>query len=128
MLTPVAPPTAAESGPAKGQAYRPGWAALAAYADTLGARLDLPRAEQSRVRQEIADHLQDSAHALERQGYGSEAAATEAIIQLGSPPDLAHLIERAQHTPVRLKRGIRRGVLEIVGEMAVRSEERRVGK
>jgi Transcriptional regulator PadR-like family len=117
--SPVAPPTAADSSSANIQVDQPDWAALAAYADNLGARLDLPRAEQSRVRQEIADHLQDSAHALARQGYGSEAAATEALGRLGPSPDLAHLIERAQHTPVRLKRGIRRGVLEIVGEMAV---------
>ena len=113
------PPTAAESSSAKNQADRPDWAALAAYADDLGARLDLPRAEHSRVCHEIADHLRDSAHALERQGYGSEAAATEALGRLGPSRDLAHSIEQAQQTPNRRKRAIRRGVLEIVGEMVL---------
>lgn len=111
------PPAAAESSRTASLADRPGWAALADYANDLGARLDLPRAEQSRVRQEIADHLRDSAHALERQGYDSEGAATEALRRLGPPRDLAHSIEQAQQTPSRRKRAIRRGVLEIVGEM-----------
>jgi hypothetical protein len=115
--SPVAPPTGAESSSVKRQADRPGWAALAAYADDLGARLDLPRAERNRVCHEIADHLRDSAHALERQRYDSEAAAKEALGRLGPSRDLAHSIEQAQQTPNRFRRGIRRGVLDIVGEM-----------
>jgi DNA-binding PadR family transcriptional regulator len=111
------PPAAAESS-ARRRPDAPGWAALAAYADELGARLDLPRAEQNRVRHEIADHLRDSAHSLERQGHDPEAAATEALRLLGPSAALANAIEQAQQTPSRFKRGIRRGVLEIVGEMA----------
>ncbi len=111
------PPTAAESSSTNSPADRPGWAALVAYVNDLGARLDLPRAEVARVRQDITDHLRDSAHALERQGYDSEAAAAEAVGRLGPSRNLAHSIEQAQQTPSRLKLGIRRGALKIVGEM-----------
>ena len=111
------PPTAAESSSTNSPADRPGWAALTAYVNDLGARLDLPRAEVARVRQDITDHLRDSAHALERQGYDSEAAAAEAVGRLGPSRNLAHSIEQAQQTPSRLKLGIRRGALKIVGEM-----------
>ncbi|HEX7497107.1 MAG TPA: permease prefix domain 1-containing protein, partial [Candidatus Limnocylindrales bacterium] len=88
-LPPAASPAAATATPAAAESSArrrpdaPGWAALATYADDLGARLDLPRAEQNRVRQEIADHLRDSAHSLERQGHDPEAATTEALRRLG---------------------------------------------
>ena len=113
---PVASPAAAESS-ARHRPDAPGWAALAAYAEDLAARLDLPRAEQNRVRLEIADHLRDSAHSLERQGHDPEAATTEALRRLGPSTALAAAIEQAEQTPSRFKRGIRRGVLEIIGEM-----------
>jgi len=100
-------------------AVRPDRTALAAYADDLGGRLDLPQTEVNRVRQEIADHLLDSCDALEQRGYASEAAAAEAMGRLGSPREQALLIEGAQQTENRLKRGIRRGVLEIVAEMVL---------
>jgi DNA-binding PadR family transcriptional regulator len=111
--------TTAEEGPARAEPDRPGRAALAAYADDLGADLDLPRIEVNRVRQEITDHLHDSALALEKRGYDSEAAATEAMRRLGSPRDLATRIEVAEQSPARLKRGIRRGVFELVAEFVL---------
>ena len=110
---------AAESGQAQGEADRPDRAALAAYAADLGANLDLPQIEVDRVRQEIADHLHDSAHALEQRGHDPEGAATEAMYRLGTPQDQAARIERAQQTPERLKRGIRRGAIELVAEMVL---------
>jgi DNA-binding PadR family transcriptional regulator len=111
------PQTPSEPSPAPGGDGRPGRADLAAYADDLGARLDLPRIERDRVRQEIADHLADSAGTLEQQGYGPEAAASEAISRLGSPRDEATLIEQAEQSPGRLNRAIRRGLLLLVAEM-----------
>jgi hypothetical protein len=111
------PRTPSEPGPAPGEDSRPGRADLAAYADDLGARLDLPRIEGDRVRQEIADHLADSAGVLEQHGYGPEAAASEAISRLGSPRDEAALIEQAEQSPGRLNRAIRRGLLLLVAEM-----------
>ncbi|MGD0019163.1 MAG: helix-turn-helix transcriptional regulator [Candidatus Limnocylindrales bacterium] len=113
------PPTTAEPMAGEGEADRPAWAVLGAFADDLGARLDLPRTERNRVRQEIADHLHDSARALEHDGYDSETAATEATNRLGKTPDLALLVELAQQSPERLKRGVRRGAIELLAEMAL---------
>jgi hypothetical protein len=111
------PPAPVEPGPTSGESSRPGRAALAAYAADLGARLDLPRIERDRVRQEIADHLADSAGALEQHGYRSEAAASEAVSRLGSPRDEATLIEQAEQSPGRFNRAIRRGLFLLVAEM-----------
>jgi hypothetical protein len=113
------PPAPTEPDPTSGESGRPGWAALAAYADDLGARLDLPRTERDRVRQEIADHLADSAQALEQHGYGSEVAASEAISRLGSPRDEATLIEQAEQSSGRLNRAIRRALFLLVAEMVL---------
>jgi Transcriptional regulator PadR-like family len=93
--------------------------ATAAYADDLSARLDLPRVELARVRQEIADHLFDSAGALELKGHGHEEAAREAARRLGPAGDLASAIERAEQTPRRWKRGLIREIVEVVGEMVI---------
>ncbi len=113
------PPFPAEPGPASGEGRRPGGAALAAYVDDLGARLDLPRIELDRVCQEIGDHLVDSAGALEQHGYGPEAAASEATSRLGPPLDLAALIEQAEQSPGRLNRAIRRALFLLVAEMVL---------
>jgi hypothetical protein len=59
-----------------------GSAAIARYADELGAALDLPRVELDRVRQEIADHLADSVSALVLGGLEVEAATREAMNHL----------------------------------------------
>lgn len=112
-------PTAIVPASTGGEPGSPGRDVISGYADDLGARLDLPRVELNRVRQEIADHLRDSAQTLEQQGYASGAAAAEALRRLGSAADLARSVEQAQQTPGRQVRGLRRGVLEIVGEMAV---------
>jgi hypothetical protein len=121
-VSPVEPPTlpaAASPLPGTLGTGRPGETAMKAYVDDLGAGLDLPRAEQIRVRQEIADHLRDCVQALEQQGYDTQAAATEALNRLGPSAALARAIEQAQQTPSRRRRAIRRGVLEIVGEMVL---------
>ena len=103
---------------AQSAADRPGRAAIEAYANDLGAHLDLPPTELNRVRQEIADHLKDSASALELQlGHDSEAAATEAMGRLGPPDRQASLIVQAQQTRDRQKRGISRGVIELAAEV-----------
>jgi DNA-binding PadR family transcriptional regulator len=112
-------PTAGELSLTATQPDRPGTMALATYADELVACLDLPRPQLNRVRQEIADHLHDSARALEQGGYDAETAATEAGIRMGSPRDLAATIDTAQHTASRRNRGIRRGALTIAAEMAL---------
>ena len=112
-------PTAGELSLTATQPDRPGTMALATYADELVACLDLPRPQLNRVRQEIADHLHDSARALEQGGYDAEMAATEAGIRMGSPRDLAATIDTAQHTASRRNRGIRRGALTIAAEMAL---------
>jgi hypothetical protein len=49
----------------------------------------------------------------------AEAAIVEATYQLGSARDLATRIGKAQHTTDRRNRGIRRGVIEFVGEMVL---------
>ena len=116
---PAGAPPADSPAATSGEAGRPGRVAIAAYADDLGARLDLPRLECDRVRQEIADHLVDSAGALELHGYGSEAAAADAMSRLGSPSDQAALIEQAEQTPARLRRAIRRGALVLVAELVL---------
>ena len=120
-------PTSAEAAAAEGtdrtsahgDTDRPGRTALTAYADDLGARLDLPQTEVDRVRQEIADYLLDSSRALERDGYVGEAADAEAVARLRSPRDQALLIERAEQTQGRMSRGIRRGVFDFVSEMVL---------
>ena len=94
-------------------------AAIDRYSTELDASLDLPAVERNRVRQEIADHLADSAAGLEPSGLDASAATAQAIERLGPALDLATRIERAQQTTVRRDRAIRRAVLELVGEMAL---------
>ncbi|MGA3030742.1 MAG: helix-turn-helix transcriptional regulator [Candidatus Limnocylindrales bacterium] len=94
-------------------------AALDRYTAELEAALDLPAVERNRVRQEIADHLTDSASGLEADGLDAPAATAEAIEHLGDVRHLAIRIERAQQTTIRRDRAIRRAVIELVGEMAL---------
>ncbi|HEY1168505.1 MAG TPA: hypothetical protein VGE81_05955 [Candidatus Limnocylindrales bacterium] len=96
-----------------------GSAAIARYADELGAALDLPRVELDRVRQEIADHLADSVSALVLGGLEVEAATREAMNHLDGVQDMATRIERAEQTPDRRHRALRRAVIELVGEIAL---------
>ncbi len=95
------------------------FAAVARYANDLGSALDLPRIDAGRVRQEIADHLTDSASMLRQGGTDEGQAATEAIDRLGDFRDLAARIGRAQQTKDRRDRAIRRGLLEFVGEIVL---------
>lgn len=133
--TAVAPATAASAAPSEPGAAnesgrvpsdrparpategRPGNPAIARYEADLGADLDLPRPEAARVRQEITDHLTDSAHALELGGLDTVAASAEAIRHLGDPRYLAAQIAAAQQTRDRQGRAIRRAVVELVSEV-----------
>lgn len=119
---PVAPavaPSPPDAGLSDDDANGPPGTAIAAYAAALGADLDLPAIELVRVRQEIADHLSDSAHVLVQQGYEPAVAAAEATARLGAPANQAMLIELAEHSPDRMSRGIRRGAIEFVAEMVL---------
>jgi hypothetical protein len=121
-VVPAAPavaPSAPDAGPDGDHSNGPAGTAIAAYADALGADLDLPAIELVRVRQEIADHLSDSTNALVQQGYEPAAAAAEAMGMLGAPAGEATLIELAEHSPDRMSRGIRRGAIELAAEMVL---------
>ena len=96
----------------------PGSAAIAEYADDLRTGLDLPRIEADRVRQEIADHLADSAAALRLGGLDATATA-EAIRGPGEAHDLADRIGRAEHTKARMGRARVRAAIEFAGEVVV---------
>lgn len=100
-------------------AAEPDGAAIELYAADLAAALDLPRIELSRVRQEIADHLADSAVALELSGLDSKSATAEAIERLGDARDQATRINRAQQTKSRRSRATSRAIIEFVGEMVL---------
>ena len=93
--------------------------AVVRYADELGEALDLPRIDGDSVRQEIADHLTDSTRLLVQEGVGAPTAAAQAIARLGTARELAERIGRTQHSEERHGRAVRRGVLELVGEMAL---------
>ena len=97
----------------------PAHAAMARHTSDLGAALDLPRVEADQVRQEITDHLTDSAASLAHAGMDPAAATATAISQLGDPRELATLISRAEHSRARRDGGIRRGVFELVGEIVL---------
>ena len=112
-------PGRASNAPTAGGPDQPGHAAIGRYADALVATLDLPRTDLSEVRQEISDHLTDTADALRRGGKDPETATTEALDRLGPAQTLARKIEAAQHTIDRRNRAIRRGVLEFIGELAL---------
>ena len=92
-------------------------AEIARYASDLGTAVDLPRVEADRVRQEIADHLTDSAAVLRQSGLDAATATAEAIARLGSFRDLATQVSQAQHTKDRRDRAVRRGLFELVGEL-----------
>ncbi len=92
-------------------------AAVARYTDELRAALDLPRQTRNRVAQEIADHLDDVSRALRLTGLDAAAATTGAIGHLGSAQDLAARVDRAQHTPERMHKGIRDGARAMVAEL-----------
>jgi DNA-binding PadR family transcriptional regulator len=96
---------------------RSGNPAIAGYEETLGAGLDLPPPEAARVRQEIADHLTDSAAALRQEGLGAAAATARAIERLGDPVELAARVVGAQQTRQRRARAYRRAVIELTFEL-----------
>ena len=89
------------------------------YLDDLDASLDLPRRQRSLVRQELADHIADSAAVLRVSGVPAEAAVAEAIYHLGDARDLASRMGRAEHTPQRRSSAIRRSAVTVVLEMLV---------
>ena len=97
----------------------PANAEIARYTSDLGVALDLPRVEADQVRQEIADHLTDSAVSMVHTGMDPAAATATAISQLGDPRELATQISRAEHSKARRDRGVRRGVFELVGEVVL---------
>jgi hypothetical protein len=110
----VEPLATAATGPRLGDS---GNAAFARYVEDLGSSLDLPRVERSRVCQEVADHLDDSARDLELSGWDPDSAPTEAIHRLGPALDLARRVERAQHTQDRHRRAVRRAAIDVVIEI-----------
>ena len=89
------------------------------YLDDLDASLDLPRRQRSLVRQELADHIDDSAAALRASGVPAEAAVVEAIYHLGDARDLASRMGKAEQTPQRRSAAIRRATVTIVLEIVV---------
>lgn len=115
----VGPAASTDRTSAHSDTDRAGRTALTGYADDLGARLDLPQTEVDRVRQELADYLLDSSRSLQHDGYVAEAADAEALARLRSPRDQALLIERAEQTPGRMNRGLRRGLFDFVSEMVL---------
>lgn len=128
VVDPVAarPPSQRESHASEGrpdpgrEPQDAGGAAIDRYVHELDSTLDLPESERSRVRQEIADHLCDSASGIDPGGSDApEAAAGAAIRRLGDVRHLATRIERAQQTLSRRNRGIRRAIIELVGEMVI---------
>ncbi|MFI5258493.1 MAG: helix-turn-helix transcriptional regulator [Candidatus Limnocylindrales bacterium] len=94
-------------------------AAINGYSRELDASLDLPETERNRVRQEVADHIADSASSLEHNGMDATTATRSALDHLGEAQVLATRIERAQQTEDRRNRAIRRAVIELVGEMVL---------
>jgi len=114
-----------DGGPADEPASRsielgdPGSAAIAQYPDDLRAGLDLPSIEADRVRQEIADHLADSAASFRLSGLYAQTATAEAIRGLGEAHDLAGRIGRAEHTKARMGRARVRAAIEFAGEVVV---------
>jgi hypothetical protein len=92
---------------------------IASFEEALGTKLDLPRPEAARVRQEIVDHLADAANAFEHEGVDPAAATARAIDHLGNPAALAARIVAAQQTPQRRGRAYRWAVAEMALELVI---------
>jgi hypothetical protein len=124
LAEPAAPAGRASTSRRRGLTFARGGAgsefpAVVRYADELGEALDLPRIDGDSVRQEIADHLTDSTRLLVQESVDAATAAAQAVARLGTARELAERIGRAQQSEERHGRAVRRGALELVGEMAL---------